>query len=120
MIAERVNMDGYDTSGAKVALLDRYHLWAFLVDPYNHQLRDKVMIQTEMAPLVNEMIEHYIPLDSDGSATSRDRVKEEFMVSSLHQTQQWFNHQFYLTMDLFVELSHTARQMGAYFLFPFA
>jgi hypothetical protein len=54
LIAERFNMDGFDTSGQTVGLLDRHHLWAHLVDPFNHQFRNKIVIPTDMAPLVNK------------------------------------------------------------------
>ena len=73
-------MDGIDPSGRKVGLLDRYHLMCLLVDPFSHEWRSTFFIQTNLAVLVNELMEMYIPLDDDGSNTSRMRVKEEFMV----------------------------------------
>jgi hypothetical protein len=81
MIRERFNMDGMDTTGRKVGLLDRHHLMCFLVDPYSFELRSTFKLGTNLAPLVNEMIARYIPLDEDGSTASRERVKREFMVS---------------------------------------
>lgn len=80
MIRERFNMDGIDPSGRKVGLLDRYHLMCLLVDPFSHEWRSTFFVQTNLAVLVNEMMEMYIPLDDNGSSTSRARVKEEFMV----------------------------------------
>jgi hypothetical protein len=81
MITSRFNMDGLDPSGRKVGLLDRHHLWAFLVDPFNHELRSTFLLQANVAVLMREMIEAYVPLDADGSSTKRDKVKSEFMVS---------------------------------------
>ena len=75
-------MDGRDPSGRKVGLLDRHQLMAYLVDPYCHEWRDTFLLNTNKAELVREMIKMYIPLDEDESDTSRQRVKEEFMVST--------------------------------------
>jgi hypothetical protein len=50
-------MDGLDPLGRKVGLLDCHHLWAFLVDPFNHELRSTFCFQAEMAVLVKEMVE---------------------------------------------------------------
>ena len=80
MITGRFNMDGNDPIGSKVGLLDRHHLWGYLCDPFNHQMRDKFKLQVEMAELVKEMIEAYVPLDDDDSNETRRMVKEEFMV----------------------------------------
>ena len=81
MIHDCFNMDGLDPSERKVGLLDCHHFYCFLVDPFNHQLRSEFHIQPEMAILVNEMINAYVPTDSDGSSTKQERVKSEFMVS---------------------------------------
>ena len=80
MIRERFNMDGLDISGRKVGLLDRHHLWCYLVDPFNHQWRSTFYVDAPTAVLVNEMINAYVPVDDDGSSETRKRVKEEFMV----------------------------------------
>ena len=77
------NMDGMDPTGRKVGLLDRHHLWAFLVDPLYHLLRSTFLLVPQMAVLVQEMIEAYIPVDEDGSNATRERVTEEFMVCAL-------------------------------------
>ena len=82
MIRERFNMDGNDPSGRKVGLLDRHHLMAFLVDPFNGSWRSIYHMDTPLAPLMREMIDLYVGIDEDGSSTSRDRVLGEFMVRS--------------------------------------
>ena len=38
-------------------------------------------LQTNLAELVKEMIEKYVPLDDDGTSTSRERVTKDFQVS---------------------------------------
>lgn len=80
MIRVRFNMDGHDPSGAKVGLLDRHHFWAFLVDPFTHEWRWRIKLLPPMSELVQEMIEHYVPLDSDGSSATRERVRADFEV----------------------------------------
>ena len=80
MIRERFNMDGKDTDGRKVGLLDRHHLMCFLVDPFSYEWRSKFLLQTNRAELVNEMINKYVPLDADGSSTSREIVMKDFQV----------------------------------------
>ena len=80
MVKERFNMDGENPSGRKVGLLNRHHLMAFLCDPFCHEWRSSFKIQTSLARLMKEMINVYIPMDEDGSATSRQRILTEFKV----------------------------------------
>lgn len=80
MIRVRFNMDGRAPSGRKVGLIDPHHLWCYLVDPHAHEWHSKFIIPGSVAQHVNDMISFYIPLDDDGSPTTRDRVKAEFMV----------------------------------------
>ena len=84
MIEDRFNMDGIAPGGRKVGLLDRMHLYGYLVDPYSYKWRSTFKLETDMPGLINEMIETYIPLDEDGGSTARQRVKKEFMVSTVH------------------------------------
>ena len=84
----RFNMDGTKPTGQKVGLLDRHHLWAYLVDPFNHSLRSMFLLPAEMSELVDEMITAYIPLDQDGSDQTRKKIMAEFM--EFHtQTGNW-------------------------------
>ena len=82
MVSERFNMDGLDPSGRKVGLLDRHHLMAFLCDPFGHEWRSVFKIQTNLAVLMREMIDLFVPLDEDGLSTSRKRILAKFMVST--------------------------------------
>lgn len=81
LIRERFNMDGRDPSGRKVGLHDRHHLMAYLVDPFNCVWRSKFKLPTDLAELLTEMIELFVPLDEDGSSKKRDQVRADFMVS---------------------------------------
>ena len=84
MVSERFNMDGLDPSGRKVGLLDRHHLMAFLCDPFGHEWRSIFKIQTNLAVLVREMIDLFVPLDDEGLSTSRKRILAKFMVSKFN------------------------------------
>lgn len=81
MIKCRFNMDGNTPVGTrKVGLLDPHHFWAYLVDPFNHALRSKMLLRRDMSVIIDEMINAYIPMDEDGMSTARARVRNEFMV----------------------------------------
>ena len=83
MIRDRFNMDGRDPSGRKVGLLDRFHYWCFMVDPFNHEWRSTFKLEPSFAELEKEMVEAYVPLDEDGSTETRDRILKDFQVSYL-------------------------------------
>ena len=73
---ERFNMDGKDPSGRKVGLLDRFHLMAYLCDPFGHEWRSTFKLKTPIATLVKEMIELYIT-----GKDNQERVRMDFMVN---------------------------------------
>ena len=76
-------MDGIDPSGTqKVGLIDKHQIWAFMCDPFNHVWRARFGIQGNFSVHVREMINHFIPLDADGSDGTRLEVKTDFEVSS--------------------------------------
>lgn len=87
MIRCRFNMDGSDPSGRKVGLLDKFHIWCFICDPFGHEWRSTLKIAGDFNTHVNEMINHFIPLDgaigSVGSTTTRDKIYKDFMVREL-------------------------------------
>lgn len=83
MIRPRFNMTGSDPSCRKVGLLDKHHIWAFLVDPYSHSWRSTLKIEGDLAVHVKEMIEHYVPAVEDGShVETRKAIRKDFLVSS--------------------------------------
>jgi hypothetical protein len=57
-------MDGVKPHGSKVGLIDEYHIWCFLMDPFNYEWQityviDGNMIQT----FAKNMIAHFFPAD---------------------------------------------------------
>ena len=84
MIRSRFNMDGRDTEGRKVGLLDRHHLMCFLVDPFSYEWRSTFLLDTNRGELVTEMIQKFVPLDEDGTGKARARVMQDFMVSLIY------------------------------------
>lgn len=109
MIAERFNMDGFDTSGQRVGLLNHHHLWAHIVDPFHHQFCNKIDIPTDMTLPVGEMIAHYIRLHHEGSSTT------------CRQTQ-YLQTTYSIVLDnLFIfYFSYPTGQMDAHFYLTFA
>ena len=77
-------MDGRDTEGRKVGLLDRHHLMCFLVDPFSYEWRSTFLLDTNRGELVTEMIQKFVPLDEDGTGKARARVMQDFMVSLIY------------------------------------
>jgi hypothetical protein len=58
------DIDGAKPCGSKVGLIDEYHIWCFLMDPFNYEWQityviDRNMIQT----FAKSMIAHFIPAD---------------------------------------------------------
>ena len=78
MIRIRFNMDGYNPPGRKVGLLDCHHIWCFLCDPFNHEWRSKFIIEGNLKVHVTEMINHFIPLDADGTSTTSHKLHRWF------------------------------------------
>ena len=84
MLRIRFNMDGDHPGGQKVPLLDRYHWFCFICDPFSALLRNHFAIP-QLATCLREMIEAYVPLDGDGGNTARQRMKQEFLDFYTHQ-----------------------------------
>lgn len=83
MIKPRFNMNGENPDGRKVGLVDPHQIWAFMADPYNHSWRSKFAIEGSFPVHVRNMIEHYVPLDGDGSDKTHQAVKKDFLASLL-------------------------------------
>ena len=77
----RFNMDGNDPSGAKVGLLNKWHIWAFICDPFNHKFRARFHIEGDFNLHVKDMINHFVPLDHGGADRTRQEVRNDFEVS---------------------------------------
>jgi len=83
MIKPRFNMNGENPDGRKVGLVDPHQIWAFVADPCNHSWRSKFAIEGSFPVHVRNMIEHYVPLDGDGSDKNRQAGKKDFLASLL-------------------------------------
>ena len=83
MIKPCFNMNGENPDGRKVGLVDPHQIWAFMADPCNHSWRSNFAIEGSFPVHVRNMIEHYVPLDGDGSDKNRQAVKKDFLASLL-------------------------------------
>jgi hypothetical protein len=81
MIRVRFNMSGDPPPGRKVGLIHFQYIWAYLVDPFQHEWRFTYEVDGPLPAHINKMISHFIPLDDDGSDSNRVRVFNDFMVS---------------------------------------
>ncbi len=55
----RFNMDGAKPCGSKVGLLDEYHIWCFLIDPFNLEWQITYVIDRNMTrTFAKNMIAH--------------------------------------------------------------
>lgn len=63
--------------------MDPHQIWAFMADPCNHSWRSNFAIEGSFPVHVRNMIEHYVPLDGDGSDKNRQAVKKDFLASLL-------------------------------------
>jgi hypothetical protein len=60
----RFNMDGAKPCGSKVGLIDEYHMWCFLMDPFNYEWRITYVIDGNMIrTFAKNMIAYFIPAD---------------------------------------------------------
>lgn len=101
----RFNMDGSAPVGTrKVGLVDKFHIWAFLCDPYNFKFRAKFKIEGILNLHVKEMINFYVPRDSDGSERTRLAVRTDFDVS-VKVDMICLVHLQYLMLTLFIRTS---------------
>jgi hypothetical protein len=58
------NMDGAKPCGSKVRLIDKYHIWCFLMDPFNYEWQITYVIDGNMIrTFAKNMIAPFIPAD---------------------------------------------------------
>jgi hypothetical protein len=58
------NMDGAKPPGHKVGLIDEYHIWCFLMDPFSYEWRITFTIDGYMIQMyAKNMIAHFVPAD---------------------------------------------------------
>ena len=84
MIGPRFNMDGAKPAGQKVGLLDQYHIWAMIIDPFFCEWRNRIKITGSLPAHVDAMIKFFVNLDADGCDRTRRKVKQDYEVSLLY------------------------------------
>jgi hypothetical protein len=58
------NMDGAKPPGSKVGLIDEYHIWCFLLDPFNYEWRITYVIDGNVIrTFAKNMIPNFLPAD---------------------------------------------------------
>ncbi len=73
------NMDGAKSCGSKVILIDEYHIWCFLMNPFNYEWRITYFIDGNMIrTFVKNMIAHFIPVDG---RRRTETVRSDFLMS---------------------------------------
>ena len=82
VIGCRFNMDGVKPTGRKVGLIDEYHIWCFLMDPFNYEWRITFVIDGNMIrTYAKNMIAHFVPADGTRRIESiRNDLLSEFEV----------------------------------------
>ncbi len=78
------NMDGAKPTGRKVGLIDEYHIWCFLMDPFNYEWRITFVIDGNMIQTYTKnMIAHFVPADGTRrNEPIRNDLLSEFEVRS--------------------------------------
>jgi hypothetical protein len=62
-------MDGKNPPGAKVGLLSRFQIWAYIVDPFTRSLNSPVAIEATLSGQVGDMLNFFVP--------TKDQMDEE-------------------------------------------
>jgi hypothetical protein len=70
----RFNMDGAKPCGSKVGLIDEYHIWCFLMDPFNYEWRITYVIDGNI--FAKNMIAHFIPV---GGTRRTETIHSDFL-----------------------------------------
>ncbi len=84
VIGCRFNMDGAKPTGCKVGLIHEYHIWCFLMDPFNYEWRITFVIDGNMIrTYAKNMIANFVLVDGTRRNESiRNNLLSEFEVRS--------------------------------------
>ncbi len=82
MLLIRFNMHGAETRGNKVGLLDEYHLWCYMVNPYSWEWRNQFKINN-LRLVKRNMIKHFVPESTPDYDTVCEELEEEWEVSTI-------------------------------------
>jgi hypothetical protein len=71
------NMDVTKPPGSKVGLIDEYHIWSFLMDPFSYEWCITFILDgTLIRKCAKNMIDHFVP--ADGTRTN-DIVRNDLL-----------------------------------------
>eukprot|EP00957_Ditylum_brightwellii_P183142 13949166-Ditylum_brightwellii.AAC.1 len=71
--------------GRKIGLIHCQYIWAYLLDPFQHEWQSTYEVNGPLATHINKMILNFIPLDDHGFDSNQVRVFNDFM--NFHQQQ---------------------------------
>ena len=82
MLEVRFNLHGGAVVGRKVGLLDHFHNWCYMVDPYNWEWRNTFKFEGEggLRKNAKEMIAHFVTGSDTKSEKTRADLLKEFEV----------------------------------------
>jgi hypothetical protein len=85
------NMDGTKPPGSKVGLINEYHIWCFLMDPFSYEWRITFTIDgTLIQKCAKNMIDHFVPADGTRRTNiARNKLLSEFEVRSALAVEFW-------------------------------
>ena len=81
MLGPCFNMTSEILQGTMVDSINKYHLWAHVVDPHFGEWHSTVLLPRSVSEIAKEMIECFIPFDKNGCDDERQCMMQEFEVS---------------------------------------
>ncbi len=86
------NMDGAKPPDSEVGLIDEYHIWCFLMDPFSYEWCITFVIDGNLIQkCAKNMIDHFVP--ADGTRRTKivhNKLLSEFEVRSALAVKFWF------------------------------
>ncbi len=79
VIHPRLNMDGKKSKGQIVGLVDKYHIWCLLVDPFYYTWRSTMYIERSICQHAKDVV--FLELDEDGGDDTRQKMLADFEVN---------------------------------------
>jgi hypothetical protein len=92
IVRSRFNLNGRDPEGRKGGLLEEWHIWAFLVDPFARDLQPEPFIEGGVYSFVKSMVKHFVPGSTERDELKRKRLQMDFM--QFHTQTGKFTHLF--------------------------
>ena len=77
-IGMKFSMSGSPIPGRKVDLLDKYHLWCYFLDPFNHLWRSTLKVEGSLWVHAGGIIAHVSPFYAPQALLRCEVLLEEF------------------------------------------